>query len=159
MLFIHLLPTSSPLNTPHFTYSLCLSLLIQHGLFHILSRTYLSGPDLSERKKRAWILTTFNGFVTSLAALPFLWDLLSSGFDLHAIREREKFAQALCAFFIVYAASDLGLGSIYYRELVNLSSGWIHHCVYIGLFSWWTHMRWSHIVVAACIFEVGTREL
>lgn len=52
--------------------------------------------------------------------------------------------------------SDLGLGSIYYRKLINLSSGWIHHTVYIGLFSLWVHKGWAHIAMMASIFELPT---
>lgn len=53
--------------------------------------------------------------------------------------------------------SDLGLGSIYYRHLINLSSGWIHHSVYTFLFAYWLHQGWSHIAVMACVFEVRFR--
>lgn len=149
------LPADSPLNEPLFSYAFCGSLLVQHSLFHVLSHTVLSGSDTTSLKRRAWILTTFNGLITSLAALPFLWDLLVAGFDLHAIRFRTPFARTVCAFFVAYLLSDLGLGSVYYRKLINLSSGWIHHTVYTGLFLFWVHKGWDHIVVMACIFEVS----
>ncbi|CAO1618801.1 unnamed protein product [Jaminaea pallidilutea] len=150
------LPADSPLNEPLFSYAFCGSLLVQHTLFHVLSHTILSGSDTTQLKRRAWILTTFNGVITSLAALPFLWDLLVAGFDLHAIRFRTPFARTVCAFFVAYLLSDLGLGSVYYRKLINLSSGWIHHTVYTGLFLFWVHKGWDHIVVMACIFELPT---
>ncbi|CAO1620212.1 unnamed protein product [Parajaminaea phylloscopi] len=156
MLPFDLLPSASPLRDPLIKYAFCASLLVQHGLFHGLSNTFLLGEEPAQLKKRAWILTTFNGLVTSLAALPFLWDLFSSGFDLHAIEFRRPFTHSICAFFVAYLLSDLGLGSIYYRKLINVSSGWIHHSVYTLLFTFWVHKGWDHIVVAACIFELPT---
>lgn len=151
----NLLPADSPLNDPLITYTLCGSLLIQHGLFHLLSATVFSGSALSQLKKRCWILTTLNAGVTTLAAVPYLWDFFSHGLDFGAIQPRRPFTHAVCAFFVVYLASDLGLGSIYYRKLINFSSGWAHHTVYLGLFTFWVHKGWGHIAVMACVFEVS----
>lgn len=151
-----LIPRNSPLRDPVFSWSLVVSLLIQHSLFHWLANTRLSGSDPKQQKKRAWILTTFNGGITTLLSLPYLSDLFFSGFDFHKVRHRLPLTHAGCAFFIVYLASDLGLGSIYYRKLINLSSGWIHHTVYVGLFAFWVHKGWAHIAMMASIFELPT---
>ncbi|CAO1615727.1 unnamed protein product [Sympodiomycopsis kandeliae] len=150
------IPIESPLNDPWFLHGLWISILIQHTLFHALSNTTLSGSDPKQQKKRAWILTTFNGFVTTLLSLPYLWDLVTSNFDLHQVRTRLNLTHLGCAFFVVYLLSDLTLGSIYYRKLINLSSGWIHHTVYIFLFNFWVHKGWAHIAMMASIFELPT---
>lgn len=108
-------------------------------------------------KKRCWILTTLASFVMCAASLPYLVDLLSSGFDLQLLKPRTKtVAEPLAAFFVAYLVSDLTLGSIYYRKLINLSSGWIHHIAYTFLFSYWVHRGWAHIAAAAAIFELPT---
>lgn len=149
------LPEESPLNDPIITYAFCASLLVQHSLFHVLSATLYKGSDAAQLKKRCWILTTFNGFVTTLIATPYLFDLFASGFDLHNVKPRVELTHCVCAFFIAYLLSDLGLGSVYYRHLINFSSGWVHHTVYTGLFAFWVHKGWAHIAVMACVFEVS----
>lgn len=52
--------------------------------------------------------------------------------------------------------SDLTLGAIYYRKLVNIASGWVHHTVYIGLFLYVLHRRWTYIAATGAIFELPT---
>lgn len=92
----------------------------------------------------------------TLLSLPYLWELISSGFDLHALKPRtETLAHPAACFFVAYLLSDLGLGAIYYRHLINLSSGWIHHSVYSLFFAYWTHKGWVHIAVMGCVFEVS----
>lgn len=51
--------------------------------------------------------------------------------------------------------SDLGLGSIYYRKLINVASGWVHHTAYTIFFLYWAHRGWSHLAAMASIFEVS----
>lgn len=133
------------------------SLVIQHVIFHGLSHSWLKGGSKDMLKRRCWILTTLASFVMCIASLPYLYDLILGGFDLHAIRPRTKtVAEPLAAFFVAYLLSDLTLGSIYYRKLINLSSGWIHHIAYTFLFSFWVHKGWGHIAAAAAIFELPT---
>ncbi len=52
--------------------------------------------------------------------------------------------------------SDLALGSIYYRKLINVASGWVHHTVYTFLFSYVLHRRWTYIAATGAIFELPT---
>ncbi|PWN98749.1 hypothetical protein FA09DRAFT_290759, partial [Tilletiopsis washingtonensis] len=109
-----------------------------------------------QRKRRAWVLTTLNGAVLTAASLPFLADLLCARFDLQAVQPRQEYALVCSAFFVAYLLSDLGLGAIYYRELINFSSGWAHHTVYTFLFAYWVHRGWAHWAVMACVFELPT---
>lgn len=151
------LPATSALASPRLHIIFYASLVVQHTVFHGLSYTWLKGDSKEMLKKRCWILTTLASFVMCVASLPYLYDLILGGFDLHLIRLRTKtVAEPLAAFFVAYLLSDLTLGSIYYRKLINLSSGWIHHTVYIFLFSLWVHKGWTHIAAAAAIFELPT---
>lgn len=59
--------------------------------------------DRSRRTKmNSWIITACASLVMTLGALPFLYDLLSSGFDVAAVGRRDAYSQGLCAFFIAY---------------------------------------------------------
>lgn len=151
------LPDTSALAATRLHSIFYASLIVQHLTFHALSHSWLRGDSKEMLKKRCWILTTLASFVMCLASLPYLYDLFLSGFDLHALRPRTKtVAEPLAAFFVAYLISDLALGSIYYRKLINLSSGWIHHTAYTFLFAFWVHKGWSHIAAAAAIFELPT---
>ncbi|PWZ02423.1 hypothetical protein BCV70DRAFT_157355 [Testicularia cyperi] len=151
------IPDTSPLASPRLHTIFYASLVIQHTIFHALSQTFLRGEGKEMLKKRCWILTTLASFVMCLASLPYLYDLVLGGFDLQLIKPRTKtVAEPLAAFFVAYLVSDLTLGSIYYRKLINLSSGWIHHIAYTFLFSFWVHKGWAHVAAAAAIFELPT---
>lgn len=151
------LPETSPLASPRLHTAFYLSLVVQHTIFHALSQTWLKGESKEMLKKRCWILTTVASFVMCVASLPYLLDLITSGFDLQRLKPRTKtIAEPLAAFFVAYLVSDLTLGSIYYRKLINLSSGWIHHIAYTLLFSYWVHKGWAHVAAAAAIFELPT---
>lgn len=153
----YMVPRPSTLRDPKLALYFAISILILHSLFHALAFTVFRGADPKKLKQRCWILTTVNAFVMTAVSLPYLWDLLSSGFDLHAVRHRDEWlTKPASCFFIAYLLSDLGLGSIYYRHLINLSSGWIHHFAYTFLFAYWMHKQWAYIAVMACVFELPT---
>ena len=81
------------------------SLLVQHTIFHVLARTAFSGASRTQRKRRAWVLTTLNGAVLTAASLPFLADLLCARFDLQAVQPRQELALVSSAFFVAYLLS------------------------------------------------------
>ncbi|CEH12698.1 TRAM/LAG1/CLN8 homology domain [Ceraceosorus bombacis] len=153
---VSIVPEGSLLRDESLHQAFYASLLIQHSLFHTLSATTFKGEGKDMLKKRAWILTTFNGLVMTLASLPFLFDLLLSGFDFHAVKHRRWLEEPASAFFVAYLLSDLGLGSIFYRKLINFSSGWAHHTAYTLLFAYWVHRGWALYAVMACVFELPT---
>ncbi|SPO44899.1 uncharacterized protein PSANT_02585 [Moesziomyces antarcticus] len=151
------LPEGSALASTRLHTIFYASLVVQHVVFHALSQSWLKGDSKDMLKKRCWILTTLASFVMCIASLPYLYDLTIGGFDLQTLRPRTKtVAEPLAAFFVAYLLSDLTLGSIYYRKLINLSSGWIHHIAYTFLFSLWVHKGWAHVAAAAAIFELPT---
>ncbi|PWN41082.1 hypothetical protein IE81DRAFT_337891 [Ceraceosorus guamensis] len=153
---VSIVPEGSLLRDESLHQAFYASLIVQHSLFHTLSATTFKGEGKDMLKKRAWILTTFNGLVMTLASLPFLFDLLLSGFDFHAVKHRRWLEEPASAFFVAYLLSDLGLGSIFYRKLINFSSGWAHHTAYTILFAYWVHRGWALYAVMACVFELPT---
>ncbi|KAN0063336.1 hypothetical protein ACQY0O_004502 [Thecaphora frezii] len=158
-LFAHrfVLPETSPLFSPRLHNLFYISLVVQHTAYHVLANTYLRGESKEMLKKRCWVLTTMASAVMCLASLPYLADLATSGFDLHQLRPRTKtVAEPLAAYFVAYLVSDLALGSIYYRSMINFASGWVHHTAYVCLFSWWAHRGWVHLAAAGAIFELPT---
>lgn len=153
----YVIPQESSLRDKRLAIYFGVSIVILHSIFHILSNTTFRGAEPKRIKQRSWILTTVNAFVMTAVSLPFLWDLLSSGFDLHNVKHRDEYiTKPFSCFFVAYLLSDLGLGSIFYRHLINLSSGWIHHTVYTFLFAFWMHKGWAFIAVMACVFELPT---
>lgn len=152
-----IIPQQSSLRDKRLAIYFGISILVLHSIFHTLSNTIFRGAEPKKLKQRSWILTTINAFVMTAVSLPFLWDLLSSGFDLHNVKHRDEWiTKPFSCFFVAYLMSDLGLGSIFYRHLINLSSGWIHHTVYTFLFAFWMHKGWAFIAVMACVFELPT---
>ncbi|PWN53265.1 hypothetical protein IE53DRAFT_193053 [Violaceomyces palustris] len=152
-----ILPPDSPLWDPRLHHIFYASLAFQYAVFHLLANTLYRGSSKEALKKKCWILTTMASLVMCLASLPFLYDFVSSRFDVHMIRPRTKtLAEPLAAYFIAYLVSDLSLGSIYYRSMINFSSGWCHHIGYTFLYSFWIHKGWTHISGVASIFELPT---
>lgn len=152
-----MVPNPSALRDPELPIYFAISIIILHGTYHGLSNTIYRGADPKKLKQRCWILTTLNAFVMTSVSLPFLFDLFINRFDLHAVKTRDEWiTKPFSCFFVAYLLSDLGLGSIYYRHLINLSSGWIHHSVYTFLFAYWMHKGWAFIAVMACVFELPT---
>lgn len=96
-------PEPSPLRNHHLFLHFGVSVLILHSVYHVLANTIFRGSDPKKLKQRCWVLTTFNGFVMTSASLPYLYDLISSGFDLHAVKPRNQWlAEPLSCFFITY---------------------------------------------------------
>lgn len=98
-----LLPFHSPLRNPLLGRYFLFSISILHATYHGLANTLFLGNDPIQLKKRAWILTTVNAFVMTAASIPFLVELLWSGFDLHAVKPRTKdIVEPMSCFFVAY---------------------------------------------------------
>lgn len=53
-------------------------------------------------KAQSWILTSASSLVMTLGALPFVYDLVTSGWDVARVQRRAELAQGLSAFFVAY---------------------------------------------------------
>ncbi|KAH6601303.1 hypothetical protein BASA50_001696 [Batrachochytrium salamandrivorans] len=79
----------------------------------------------------SWILTTTSSVFMTLASLPFLFDYLTHGSDLSRMPLLNSPSAVVCSmFFISYLGCDLIFGYIYYRDQIDLITGWLHHLIY-----------------------------
>jgi hypothetical protein len=76
--------------------------LIQSGENEAEVEQRIRKERIRKTKMNSWIITSCSSLVMTLGALPFLYDLLASGFDVAAVGRRDVYAQGLCAFFIAY---------------------------------------------------------
>ncbi|KAF8342781.1 uncharacterized protein EI90DRAFT_2821183, partial [Cantharellus anzutake] len=112
-------------------------------------------PRYPSTKQRSWILTALASSVMSLASLPFLLDFVKGG-KVSSLVERRWLSESACRFFQVYLFSDLSIGSLYYRDRINLLTGWVHHIVYIILMQVLLSWQWTHLFLLAAIMELPT---
>ncbi|CAE6529192.1 unnamed protein product [Rhizoctonia solani] len=113
-------------------------------------------PNFETSKQRSWILTGLSSGFTSLAALPYCFDLLASGGQVHTLRPASLWSDAVVRIFQGYLISDLLVGSIFYRQHITLATGWIHHTIYFALIQYVTSVGWSNIFCLALVMEVPT---
>src|SRR5260370_22697769 len=52
--------------------------------------------------------------------------------------------------------SDLFVGFLYYRDRINLLTGWVLHIAYITLMEYVIHWNWSHLFLLSAFMEVPT---
>ncbi|CEL63474.1 putative protein [Rhizoctonia solani AG-1 IB] len=107
-------------------------------------------------KQRSWILTGLSSGFTSLAAVPYFFDFLSSGGHANALRPSNTWSDTVVAIFQGYLISDLLVGSIFYRQHITLATGWTHHILYFLLIQYITSVGWSNIFCLALIMEIPT---
>ncbi|KAF8598973.1 hypothetical protein BDV93DRAFT_547167 [Ceratobasidium sp. AG-I] len=117
---------------------------------------YLVAPRYTTLKQRAWVLTTLSSLLTSVAALPYFYDFISSGGRVQALRASSAWSDTVVRVFQGYLVSDLLLGALCYPKYVNISTGWVHHTLYFILIHYITSMGWSNIFCLGLIMEVPT---
>jgi len=105
-----------------------------------------------DRKGVSYVMSLLNaGAMTASAAWTFMPRFLEVGFDLERLFLDSRLSRFACTFFLAFCLLDLLLGSVCYREQVELLTGWIHHLAYAWLM--W-HVLWHHISDAFCLFLV-----
>ncbi|KIY47739.1 hypothetical protein FISHEDRAFT_65989 [Fistulina hepatica ATCC 64428] len=127
------------LDTPTPAYGVFIpSLLFLCSVYLFLSRHY------PHRKTRSWILTTWTAAFMSIFSLPYLRLYLATG------------TRASHTFFQAYLLSDLTIGAFQYREHINMSTGWIHHMLYIVIVEYAIRNGWAHVFCLCAIMELPT---
>jgi hypothetical protein len=110
-----------------------------------------------EPKRRAWVVTTLAAGYATASSVPFVIDLMHARGDVGALQTplegwRQQHATRTCAMFQGYLIADLAVGTVHYRDQINLLTGWIHHVVRIHLFAlsrWLTALQ-VYIVLMQC---------
>ncbi|KZS87386.1 hypothetical protein SISNIDRAFT_419681, partial [Sistotremastrum niveocremeum HHB9708] len=122
----------------------------------LITAYHLLAPYYPTSKKRAWLLTACASCVMTGASLPFIVDFVRSKADLGMIRGAPFWAILVNRFFQAYLASDLLMGSIYYRKYVTWTMGWAHHAIYICIVELCIGKGWSHIFCLSAFMELPT---
>ncbi|KAF9963908.1 hypothetical protein BGZ70_007108 [Mortierella alpina] len=92
---------------------------------------------------RGWVT---DGKATEAAQSRWFFDLRSTPADSWA-------GQMLTVYFVSYLLMDLVCGWLYYREKVNLLTGWFHHTLYLGLCYKALHLRYAHLLACHMVME------
>ncbi|KAL2918129.1 hypothetical protein HK105_202056 [Polyrhizophydium stewartii] len=79
----------------------------------------------------SWILTTMSSIVMTTASLPFVVDYFAHDTDLSAMPLlNSPWAVAVSMYFISYLVCDLAIGYVYYKDQIDMVTGWLHHLIY-----------------------------
>lgn len=149
--------SSSPVCTEANAQVLVASLFCFASVYHIVAFGFLRGQSKELRAKRSWIITTLSSGCISACSLPYVYQLMRGGFEWGSVSRRTtELANPASMFFVAYLFSDLFWGSVYYRDQIQVSSGWVHHSLYMVFVLLWLHFGWSHVFVAATIMELPT---
>ncbi|WFD33704.1 hypothetical protein MCUN1_000517 [Malassezia cuniculi] len=139
------------------------SLLTMGAMILSLSATYCGvsffyrGDSKERRRQRSWIITTVSALSMTVLSLPLVIELVASGFDWSKVDHRmDTLSTPVCMLFAGYLFADLLMGMLFYRDQVQLSSGWVHHSVYLFCCFFWAHQRWSHGFAVAAVMELPT---
>ncbi|KAI9322645.1 hypothetical protein BX666DRAFT_643698 [Dichotomocladium elegans] len=127
-------------------------LVVWYGWWHF-------GPAKTSRQ-RSYVITLLGSCIMTFCSLPILYRAMTSpdGF-MSLFAPSPTWTIAVVAFFMTSLASDLGIGVIFYRNKINLLTGWIHHAAYILVLIYVIHHDLSRFFVGMCILELPTLSL
>lgn len=104
------------------------------------------------RKGMSYGLALVNSFAMTVSGfVTFTPQFVANDLDLGWTMHDTRYGQFICTFFGVYCVLDLLLGWFFYREYVELLTGWVHHSAYLWLM-WYVH--YHHITTSFLIFCV-----
>ncbi len=118
------------------------------------------------RKRLSWVIGMVNGFVTFLAALyhfqsvivlhPGILTLQADPALLLHGRTNLSFSTAVI--FQVGTAADLVFGTLFYREHIQLLTGWFHHALFIWVMHYVNHVQpyFANTIILALLQELPT---
>lgn len=107
-------------------------------------------------RERAYICTLLSSSITSLSSLPLVYTLLTNNGQLSEILVYRTWTVIVTAFFMTFLITDLVIGSIFYRNKVELLTGWIHHITYLCVLTWAIAQQYTAIFIMMCSLELPT---
>lgn len=116
---------------------------------------YKSNLARTERE-RAYVCTLLSSSITSTFSLPLVFKLLTNGGDLSEILAYRTWTVLVTTFFMTFLIMDLVVGSFFYKNKIEILTGWIHHITYLGTLTWAIHNQYSSIFIMMCILELPT---
>lgn len=144
------------LTDPYFYIPLILCSLLQPATY--FAAIYFIPNLFNNNKNKAWILTTLSSTTMTFGALPLMFQFF---FIENVPISQSSFTDSpyvtvLSAFFITYVFFDLVMGHIFYRDQMNIDSGYVHHTIYTILVFLLIQWRLSSAFVICGIMELPT---
>jgi hypothetical protein len=116
---------------------------------------YKSNLARTERE-RAYVCTLLSSSITSIASLPLVYTLLTNHGQLAEILAYRTWTVIATTFFMTFLIMDLVIGSIFYRNKVELLTGWIHHITYLCVLTWAISNQYTAVFIMMCLLELPT---
>lgn len=116
---------------------------------------YKSNLARTERE-RAYVCTLLSSSITSTFSIPLVYQLLSNGGNLSEILVYRTWTVLVTTFFMTFLIMDLVIGVVFYKNKIELLTGWIHHITYLCTLTWAIHNQYSSIFIMMCILELPT---
>jgi hypothetical protein len=107
-------------------------------------------------RERAYVCTLLSSSITSIFSLPLVYQLLTNGGDLSEILAYRTWTVIVTTFFMTFLVMDLAIGIVFYKNKIELLTGWVHHITYFGTLTWAIHNQYSAIFIMMCVLELPT---
>lgn len=111
---------------------------------------------LRTTRERAYVCTLLSSSITSMSSLPLVYQLLTNGGDLSEILVYRTWTVIATTFFMTFLIMDLSIGIVFYKDKIELLTGWIHHITYLGVLTWAIHNQYTSVFIMMCSLEVPT---
>ncbi|KAI8380279.1 hypothetical protein BD560DRAFT_444618 [Blakeslea trispora] len=107
-------------------------------------------------RERAYVCTLLSSSLTSLSSIPLVITLITHGGDLHEVLAYRTWTVLVTTFFMTFLVMDLSIGIVFYRNKIELLTGWIHHLTYLATLTWAIHQQYTGVFVMMCCLELPT---
>lgn len=107
-------------------------------------------------KERAYVCTLLSSSITSTFSLPLVFQLLTNNGDLLDILTYRTWTVLVTTFFMTFLIMDLCIGVIFYKNKIDMLTGWVHHITYLITLTWAIYNQYSSIFVMMCVLEIPT---
>ncbi|KAI8059672.1 hypothetical protein BDF21DRAFT_467400 [Thamnidium elegans] len=107
-------------------------------------------------KERAYVSTLLSSSITSTLSLPLVYRLITNGGDFTDILAYSTWTVLATTFFMTFLVFDLSIGMIYYRNKIDILTGWVHHITYLFVLTWAIKTQICSAFIMMCILEVPT---
>ncbi|KII85645.1 hypothetical protein PLICRDRAFT_166320 [Plicaturopsis crispa FD-325 SS-3] len=132
------------------------SSIFSTALLAFVAIYYTLAPYYKSTKQLSWILTSVASAAMVLSSVPFVCDYVASKGDVRFVGTHAVWAYAACRVFQAYLVADLLMGFMHYREHLTLSTGWIHHTLYVFIVQLAIRREWTHVFCLCLLMELPT---
>ncbi|KAI8076409.1 uncharacterized protein B0P05DRAFT_545763 [Gilbertella persicaria] len=130
--------------------------LVSIALFGSWFTFWLKTNLARTERERAYVCTLMSSSVTSISSLPLVFTLISNGGNMTEILAYRTWTVVITTFFMTFLVMDLCIGVMFYRNKIELLTGWIHHITYLGTLTWAIYQQYTSVFVMMCCLELPT---